>query len=451
MYRTGGTRLHGSFRNVKFTRVGSIAVVDPADAYMDKWRSQFAALEISHLRSPVFAHPDAYEEEALLNFAVKTKRTDEIISPDVTSHGNHGTQNLNGKGMDPARVGLGLEGNPSASLFQDFCDSMADRLQHDFVQGTADDVIKREDGKYEVVSTHTNPADGRTVSRTLVAEAVVVATGPCGLPNIPPQFAEAATEAPGQVIHTTDLFKSGTLLKVSVGAKICQMASGVASVLVVGGGLSAAQAALAAYRAGAAVVLRSRRPLRTKRFDLDNKWLEFRMMNKLRYDFLSTPLEERLAALEEAVDGGSVPLAYINELENAASMGERFRLEVDPEIDVAAVSVKVVDNGGTTACPPLRTDDSSVTEVSSTAGVVEKVIVVNSEEYSLVILATGASLGITGSPLYVVAWVFVCLEVDAWKHWRLAPSLMFGVLVLLLRGLEVNCRRACQQQSTFCG
>ena len=55
---------------------------------------------------------------------------------------------------------------------------------------------------------------------------------------------------------------------------------------------------------------RSRRQLMTKSFDLEDKWLQFRMMNKLRYDFLSTPLNERVAALEEAVDGGSVSTSF---------------------------------------------------------------------------------------------------------------------------------------------
>ena len=142
---------------------------------------------------------------------------------------------------------LNLEGLPSSALFQDFCDALAKRLEHDWVQGTAID-IKRvvpdgsgvgngadatnasgdggniEEGgqggpssetgsagsagdgadaseanidggdsgsgdgsdgsnadgggiKYEVTTTHTLP-DGTKEDRTLIADAVILATGP---------------------------------------------------------------------------------------------------------------------------------------------------------------------------------------------------------------------------------------------------------------------------------
>lgn len=49
-------------------------------------------MEIDKLRSPMFAHPDAYDDNALLNFAVEQNRVDEITNPPATSRGNHGTQ-----------------------------------------------------------------------------------------------------------------------------------------------------------------------------------------------------------------------------------------------------------------------------------------------------------------------------------------------------------------------
>ena len=54
-------------------------------------------------------------------------------------------------------------------------------------------------------------------------------------------------------------------LQEAVKSKVGKMVAGsTAPILVIGGGLSAAQAAIAAHRAGAAVVLRSRRKLMTK-------------------------------------------------------------------------------------------------------------------------------------------------------------------------------------------
>jgi cation diffusion facilitator CzcD-associated flavoprotein CzcO len=87
------------------------------------------------------------------------------------------------------------------------------------VRGTAGDVVKRDDGKYEVLTEHTNPEDGSVQQRVLVADAVVIATGPVGLPNIPPQFAKANREAPGQVIHTAEMFAAGVSLEAAVGVR----------------------------------------------------------------------------------------------------------------------------------------------------------------------------------------------------------------------------------------
>lgn len=50
--------------------VGRVAVVDPGDTFMEQWKRQFKLLGINHLRSPLFAHPDAYEEHALMNYAI---------------------------------------------------------------------------------------------------------------------------------------------------------------------------------------------------------------------------------------------------------------------------------------------------------------------------------------------------------------------------------------------
>lgn len=140
---------------------------------------------------------------------------------------------------------LNLEGLPSSALFQDFCDALAKRLEHDWVQGTAVDIKRVTPGasgsesgadavdasgssndgggdgadagagsagagagtnddaansggsggssdsggggggggaagaggtKYEVTTTHTLP-DGTKEDRTLIADAVILATG----------------------------------------------------------------------------------------------------------------------------------------------------------------------------------------------------------------------------------------------------------------------------------
>ena len=145
--------------------------------------------------------------------------------------------------------------------------------------------------------------------------------------------------------------------------------------LVIGGGISAAQAALAAVRAGHQVVLRSRRPLQTRPFDIDQAWLDMRMADRLRFEFLCLPMSKRRDAVREAQRGGSVPANYMKELHELAQASSDLTLEVDDMIDQSQVCI---DKDG-------------------------EYVVINGEPFSMVILATGVvtapSIG-DSSPLY---------------------------------------------------
>ena len=102
-----------------------------------------------------------------------------------------------------------------------------------------------------------------------------------------------------------------------------------APVLVIGGGLSAAQAALAAYRAGHRVVLRSRRPLQTSPFDIGSEWFDMRTADRVRFEFLCLPMKMRGAAVREATPGGSVPGNYMAELRRLSQASPNdLRIEV---------------------------------------------------------------------------------------------------------------------------
>jgi hypothetical protein len=149
-----------------------------------------------------------------------------------------------------------------------------------------------------------------------------------------------------------------------------------ARVLVVGGGISAAQAALAAVRAGHQVVLRSRRPLQSCPFDIDYGWLDMRKADRLRFEFLCLPMNRRLNAVREAQSGGSVPANYMKEIHRLSQgASSALTLEVDDTIDCSQVCV---DGDG-------------------------KHVVIKGETFEMVILATGVvtapSCG-DSSPLY---------------------------------------------------
>mmetsp|Transcript_3408 Transcript_3408/g.10484 ORF Transcript_3408/g.10484 Transcript_3408/m.10484 type:complete len:544 (-) Transcript_3408:62-1693(-) len=335
--------------------VGTVAVIDPGERFCEMWDKRFLALGINKLRSPLFAHPDAYDDHALLDYAIKTERTDEISHPKGAE--------ISRENIQRSAMGFGFElhGQPSAALFKDFCAHLAERHPHTWVKEKAAAVTKDgKDGKYTVT------CEGGSA---VVADAVVIATGPQGPWNVPKPFAPFVGSP--AVVHTAELFAAGFSLAEAVTARTEHLPQG-SKVLVIGGGLTAAQAALAAARGGFSVVMRSRDSLRTRDYDVETEWLDRRSANRKRFEFLQTPLEDRPKFLRDAVGGGSLPLSYLDELIEMATNSDTLKLEVDSGMEKWDVSAAEGTDG----------------------------VVVNGKRFELVILATGIALNPASTPLY---------------------------------------------------
>ena len=219
-----------------------VCVVDPAGAFLHEWRGRFDALDIALLRSPAWAHPDFFSEAALQEYAWRRGREAEIHSIDDFT-----TTSL----RRLTEVNAGLFRLPGAGLFSDFCCDLSKTLPHAMLRGEASAVEKRSEGGYAV-------AVGDASVRT---RAVVFALGAATTPCVPPQFALS-----NSIVHSNDW---RALRDLDFGSKD--------TVLVVGGGLSAAQAALRAAKRGAGrVVLCSRRKLCTRTYDLELDWMNRR-------------------------------------------------------------------------------------------------------------------------------------------------------------------------------
>jgi len=348
-------------------KVGTVCIVDPGSHFMESWNHRFEALEITNLRSPSFAHPVTFEPTALLDYAVREGRTSELVDAPVTRW--LPTTDLS----EQAPL---LKAMPSSALFRDFCASLEAKLPHRWLSGKATSVCK--DSSTGEFRLHYATADGR--ERKVVARAVVLATGPVGKWTVPASFEPHV--ASRLILHTEELLLegNGTTLRDEITRKCPQ--GGSARVLVIGGGISAAQAALAAYRAGHRVVLRSRRPLQTRAFDIEAEWLDVRHADRLRYEFLSLPIQRRREAVRQATSGGSVPANYMEELRRIAEESpDALRLEVDEHIERSDVRVLVSGGGGGD-------------------GGGEHVVVVNGEAFAMVVLATGVATAPSSSPLY---------------------------------------------------
>ena len=252
-----------------------VCVVDPAGAFLHEWRGRFDALDIALLRSPAWAHPDFFSEAALQEYAWRRGREAEIHSIDDFT-----TTSL----RRLTEVNAGLFRLPGAGLFSDFCCDLSKTLPHAMLRGEASAVEKRSEGGYAV-------AVGDASVRT---RAVVFALG-AAMPCVPPQFALAPT-----IVHSNDW---RALRDLDFGSKD--------TVLVVGGGLSAAQAALRAAKRGAGrVVLCSRRKLCTRTYDLELDWMNRRSTAVWKSKFYGAFASTSTPSTRRLLDGVAVPVRH---------------------------------------------------------------------------------------------------------------------------------------------
>ena len=141
------------------------------------------------------------------------------------------------------------------------------------------------------------------------------------------------------------------------------------NVLVIGGGLSAAQAALCTADAGVNTTLLSRRPLVERDFDLPLDWFERRTNNLLRSKFGNTPDSEKMAFIKATRGGGSVPRAYLQRIRKSTDKLTARVGEVE--------SVEVVDKEHG-----------------------KQILLIDGLEYDRVILATGCAMDISKVKLF---------------------------------------------------
>lgn len=225
--------------------IDDLVVIDPSGAFTTSWKAQFAAMGIDHLRSPSVhhPHPDPY---ALLHFADRQGRSDEF---------RH-------------RYRL-----PDTALFNDFCDETVTEFDlHRCV--VADAVTSVEaSGKVHLAS-----------GAVLRGRHVVLAHNP-RQPAIP-----TWAHHNDAVIHAADVDLRSHRIPPTV--------------VIVGGGLSAAHLARGAVAGGADVTIIHRRPITTRDFDTHPGWLGPREM--AGFSAIGDP-HQRAQVATDARGGGSMP------------------------------------------------------------------------------------------------------------------------------------------------
>ncbi len=271
----------------------SVCVVDPHPKWLQGWSTNFDRLGIEFLRSPVMAHPDHFDINALLAYAIANGREHELIES-----GCYDNKSL----LSLGQTQVGLWKLPSTKLFQDFCVDLAKRLRHDYIQSTVKSLTRVEqNGDDDNDAFIVTLADGSKIK----ANAVVLSLGTIGDPITPKQL---------EPVPKPQMFAWQQMQK--------NLNHSHKRVLVVGGGLTAVQAAQYALRQGKDVTLCSRRPLVERHFDINIDWFDRRYTNKLISEFYHEEDEKKLSMLQQARGGGSVPPIYMADLRKWQKLGK---------------------------------------------------------------------------------------------------------------------------------
>ncbi|MCP9888189.1 SidA/IucD/PvdA family monooxygenase [Cyanobium sp. ATX 6A2] len=260
-----------------------LRVIDPAGAWLSRWRRQMHRLEVPMLRSPAPHHPHP-NPNALRDYA----------------HGRGRGHQLHGP-----------FGQPHTGLFSDFCQQLIDS------ENLAALVRPGQVRELRLAPCRSGPLELSLASgERLQARQLVLACGP-GEPRWPAWALDLPPLHPPAALQ-----HSRTLNLPALGRLDGQR------VLVVGGGLTSGHLALGALERGATVELLCRRRLRAQPFDSDPGWLGPKRLKA----FAAEPSWQRRRQLvRQARGGGSLTPEVRHRLEQARR-GGRLRLHEQIEV-----------------------------------------------------------------------------------------------------------------------
>lgn len=246
----------GQARNLKQSTCGSngsladcsMVVLDAeGDEWMAKWDRLFKQLEISHLRSPMFFHPDPRDRDGLLAFAHTKGRENECIEiggcvgKEVSKHQLKKKRKMREAGAK-AQITIDERDRkdyfiPPSDLFKEYCQWIAGRydlLDKDLIRKA---VVQEID--YDFVERLSSDEKLFTVrisnKETFYAKTVVLAVGAGNAPSVPKPFPQNGCPQACHAFQPGDGMLKGSRRK---------------NVLVIGGGLTSAQIADRAIRKG---------------------------------------------------------------------------------------------------------------------------------------------------------------------------------------------------------
>ncbi|KAF7192448.1 hypothetical protein HII31_06223 [Pseudocercospora fuligena] len=235
----------------------SMLVLDNSgNEWLAKWKRLFSLLEISHLRSPMFFHPDPHDRDGLLAYAHAAGRECECleiagcVGKELSKHQMKKRRNKRKPG-EQARPTITIDERdrkdyfiPPSDLFESYCSFIANRydlqspdlIQQASVSNIEYDYVPQLSSDEKLFTINT---DGKTY----FAKSVVLAVGAGNAPSVPRPFPQNGCPCACHAFQPLD-----DALQARVRAKK------ETNVLVIGGGLTSAQISDRAIRRGATKV-----------------------------------------------------------------------------------------------------------------------------------------------------------------------------------------------------
>lgn len=318
-----------------------LVVLDTNGKWMGEWNTNFEKLGISHLRSPMFFHPDPRDRDGLKAFAWSEGRMDElseiegVIGKEMSKHQRKQKrkngydfpgfqrrgQALTLRRQKSQEVNTYLDERyrddyfrPSQALFKDYCGSIVDRYRLSGLVRKSQAVSVSYDVWNRIFTVQTSTGMKK-------ARIVVLAIGSVQKPSLPPDCPFRHSSGSVSHIFNSDPLSQVDIIPPHLSSRLTLGYS--TAIAIIGGGLTSAQVAhLAILQGISKVYLILRGPLKTKHFDIDLHWLaKFRNKSMSEFYFADTD-EERLEMMKVARGGGSVNPEYKNILHRLVKSGK---------------------------------------------------------------------------------------------------------------------------------
>jgi hypothetical protein len=329
-----------------------IAVVDAhSNKWMSAWDSKFEDLQISHLRSPIFFHPDPRERDGLLAFVYREGRQKElreilgVVGKGLSKHQRKMKMKDSRKGRQETSYLDERERNdyfrPSQAVFKRYCEDVIARYR-------LDDLVERSEVRSISYATLPN-TDGpglftlETSTGVKKARIVVFAVGAALKPALPPGCPFCGLEKTGSVTHAfvrhppspaSTKRKAQPNLPEHVIRKLASKKQ--TNIVVVGGGLTSAQITDAAIWSGVSKVWHIMRgKMKVKHFDVDLPWVGKYKNYHLATFWSADGDEERFEMVRDARGGGSITPEYKKILQAHEAKG---RVSIHTETQITGTS-----------------------------------------------------------------------------------------------------------------